>query len=306
MEQEFPMDLDEANIPNEEKDEQNNHDEYTIANEENENILKEINEYKTAAGYVPSSFQASTSSFIDRLSLLNDNDEINLSKLQELTIEEELQQRFHNHSVIPNEIDYLSIRSKLATPQPFSVIKPLLSSPSNDISGDSIGEELLPPENFSPVIKDIYRSSFPRPENFEFLSKLGLRSILILIPEEYPPENLQFLEHNKIKVFQVGMSGNKEPFVNVPHNVITQALEVAINPDNQPLLIHCNRGKHRTGCLVGCIRRLQNWSLTMIFDEYRRFAAPKARPLDQQFIEMYDSTEISTKAHKEGWLPLQW
>lgn len=34
------------------------------------------------------------------------------------------------------------------------------------------------PENFSMVIGDVYRSSFPRPENFEFLKKLKLKSIL--------------------------------------------------------------------------------------------------------------------------------
>ncbi|CDR36868.1 CYFA0S01e05138g1_1 [Cyberlindnera fabianii] len=167
-------------------------------------------------------------------------------------------------------------------------------------------EDDTPPENFSPVAGEIYRSSFPRPENFKFLAKLKLKSILVLIPEEYPRENLDFVQEQGINVFQVGMSGNKEPFVNIPPDVLTRALEIAINPSNHPLLIHCNRGKHRTGCLVGCIRRLQNWSLTMIFDEYRRFAAPKARPLDQQFIEMYNESDIVDKATKEGWLPIQW
>ncbi|KAG5358035.1 Tyrosine-protein phosphatase SIW14 [Yarrowia sp. B02] len=162
------------------------------------------------------------------------------------------------------------------------------------------------PENFSIVVGQIYRSSFPRPENFEYLKRLKLKSILVLIPEIYPEENLAFMKENNIQFFQVGMSGNKEPFVHVPHDVITRALEIAINPANHPLLIHCNRGKHRTGCLSGCIRRLQDWSLTMIFDEYRRFAYPKARPLDQQFIELYDSTEVVKRAWDYGWLPLQW
>ncbi|KAA8897049.1 hypothetical protein TRICI_006811 [Trichomonascus ciferrii] len=162
------------------------------------------------------------------------------------------------------------------------------------------------PENFSMVIGQIYRSSFPRSENFEFLKRLNLKSILVLIPEPYPEENMKFLEENSIQFFQVGMSGNKEPFVHVSHETITNALEVALNPDNHPLLIHCNRGKHRTGCLVGCLRRLQDWSLTMIFDEYRRFAFPKSRPLDQQMIELYDDSEIYERAVERKWLPLKW
>ena len=167
--------------------------------------------------------------------------------------------------------------------------------------------EVTPPENFSPVIGQIYRSSFPRIENFKFLrDRLKLKSILVLIPEEYPPENVQFLNSSGIRLFQIGMSGNKEPFVNLPSDLLTKALEIVLNPKNQPILIHCNRGKHRTGCLVGCIRKLQNWSLTMIFDEYRRFAFPKARALDQQFIEMYDDEEIKKIASEKGWLPLKW
>ncbi|SCU90811.1 LAMI_0E03686g1_1 [Lachancea mirantina] len=168
-------------------------------------------------------------------------------------------------------------------------------------------QEVVPPENFSHVVGEIYRSSFPRPENFDFLeNRIKLKSILVLIPEDYPRENLEFMERAGIRLFQVGMSGNKEPFVNIPSDLITDALEVAMNPENHPILIHCNRGKHRTGCLVGCIRKLQNWSLTMIFDEYRRFAFPKARALDQQFIEMYDDNTIKGTAAKHRWIPISW
>lgn len=172
---------------------------------------------------------------------------------------------------------------------------------NNDIN------EVIPPENFSHVVGQIYRSSFPRIENFQFLKeRLKLKSILVLIPEEYPVENITFMQDSGIELYQVGMSGNKEPFVNLPSDMLTKALEIVLNPANQPILIHCNRGKHRTGCLIGCIRKLQNWSLTMIFDEYRRFAFPKARALDQQFIEMYDDEEIKKIAQENNWLPLQW
>lgn len=58
--------------------------------------------------------------------------------------------------------------------------------------------------------------------------------------------------------------------------------------------------QHRTGCLVGCLRKVQNWSLTSIFDEYRRFAGAKVRMLDQQFMELFD---ISTfKQIGRSWL----
>ena len=164
----------------------------------------------------------------------------------------------------------------------------------------------MPPENFAMHCSSIYRSSFPRVENFEFLKTLGLKAILCLIPEEYPSENIEFNNRNGIKFFQLGLSGNKEPFVKIKPDLVTEALKIITNPENQPILIHCNRGKHRTGCIVGCVRKLQNWSLSMIFDEYRKFAYPKERPLDQQFIEMYDDSDIVSYATKRHWLPLEW
>lgn len=138
------------------------------------------------------------------------------------------------------------------------------------------------------VATGIYRSSFPRPEHFEFLQTLGLKSILVLLHEPYPDENMAFANQSGIAVHQIGLSGNKEPFVNMEPASIARALEVILDPQNRPLLIHCNQGKHRTGCVVGCLRRAQNWSLSIIFDEYRRYAYPKARPLDQLLIELFD------------------
>ena len=144
------------------------------------------------------------------------------------------------------------------------------------------------PPDFGMVGSGIYRSSFPKPEHFPFLKTLGLKSILLLLPEEYPAENLEFCEENGIRLFQVGLSGNKEPFVHVKLEDLENVLRIALNPANQPLLIHCNMGKHRTGCVVGCIRRLQNWALALIFEEYRHYAYPKVRALDYLIIEMFN------------------
>lgn len=170
----------------------------------------------------------------------------------------------------------------------------------------NLSRSLTPPENFAPVINQIYRSSFPQPPNFAFLKTLNLKSVLCLIPEEYPETHMEFFKKEGIQLFQLGMSGNKEPFVKISSDLITEAVKLVINPANQPILIHCNRGKHRTGCLVGVLRRLQGWSLTIIFDEYRKFAAPKERPMDQQFIELYDETEVTQYAEENGLLPMKW
>ncbi|KAJ4891503.1 Phosphotyrosine protein phosphatases superfamily protein [Raphanus sativus] len=192
------------------------------------------------------------------------------------------------------------------------------ATPLVEVSADELN--LIPPLNFSMVHNGIFRSGFPDVSNFSFLKTLGLRSIISLCPEAYPENNMQFLKSNGIKLFQFGIKGYKcspglenevwlhlwnskhqkegsytnansktsEPFVNIPDYKIREALKVLLDEKNHPLLIHCNRGKHRTGCLVGCMRKLQKWCLTSIFDEYQRFAAAKARVSDQRFMELFD------------------
>jgi len=112
--------------------------------------------------------------------------------------------------------------------------------------------------------------------------------VVYLCPEEYPETHLRFLEAEGIALHQFGMTGNKD-LDEMPEEVIQRALDVVLDCANHPVLIHCNQGKHRTGCLVGCLRRMQRWSMIAIFDEYRRFAADKARVVDLQFIENWGS-----------------
>ena len=161
---------------------------------------------------------------------------------------------------------------------------------------------LVPPDNFAMVNSWVYRSSFPKKRHFPFLKTLGLKSVLTLILEEYPEQNTQFLDDNGITFFQFGIPGNKEPFVHIPPDKITAALLTILDRRNHPMLIHCNKGKHRTGCLIGCLRKLQQWSLTTIFDEYRRFSFPKSRSMDQEFIELYSESLVWLQVDK-AWLP---
>ncbi|RXH70298.1 hypothetical protein DVH24_007554 [Malus domestica] len=74
----------------------------------------------------------------------------------------------------------------------------------------------------------------------------------------------------------------------IPAETISEALKVLVEIENHPVLIHCKCGKHRTGCLVGCLRKFQNWCLSSALEEYQRFAGEKSRGTDLRFIETFD------------------
>lgn len=168
-------------------------------------------------------------------------------------------------------------------------------------SGPS-GEVFVPPINFSMLCSGVYRSGYPTKKNFRFLKALNLRSICYLCPEEYAQTNLKFCEESGIRVLRFPMEGNKEPFVDIPENTVHRALTALCDTRNHPILVHCNKGKHRTGTICACLRRVQGWSLVSIFDEYLRFAGDKARVGDQQYAELYRPIVLIHDAFAAPWL----
>ena len=71
------------------------------------------------------------------------------------------------------------------------------------------------------------------------------------------------------------------------------ALLPLLQPETHPLLLPCHPGTSRTGCVVGCYRKLQNWSISAIFEEYYRHAGDTSTTLiDQQYIELFNPATL--------------
>ena len=77
-----------------------------------------------------------------------------------------------------------------------------------------------------------------------------------------------------------------------------EALRIILDESNYPLHVMDHQGSHRTGTVLGCLRKAQRWSLTSIFDEYRRYAGPKVRLANEQFIELFDTDLVNGKSSR--------
>ncbi|KAK4056647.1 tyrosine-protein phosphatase required for protection against superoxide stress (By similarity) [Microbotryomycetes sp. JL221] len=145
---------------------------------------------------------------------------------------------------------------------------------------------LIPPLNFGMIEDGLYRSSQPLELNFPFVEKLKLKTMVWLAPEDPSHRFLNFVDDQQIKLhhLRVDNAVNYDP---ITEEVVLQALDIIINKDNAPLMIMCNLGRHRTGTVVGIFRKLQRWNLASILEEYRRYAGPKVRVLNEQFIELF-------------------
>lgn len=160
-----------------------------------------------------------------------------------------------------------------------------------------------PPENFGTVIDGkIFRSSFPQEENFSYLKALKLKSILTLVKEDTPEPYARFIAENGIRHYRVHIPANKGS-VCISTEAMVQALMVVLDRSNYPLLIHCNKGKHRTGCVVACLGKVLGRNLSQIKEDYHTYAGIKARALDEQFMEAFDERSVLWMARFQGWVP---
>ncbi|KAK6533176.1 hypothetical protein TWF281_007329 [Arthrobotrys megalospora] len=80
------------------------------------------------------------------------------------------------------------------------------------------------------------------------------------------------------------------------------ALELLLDNRNFPVLIHSNKGKHRSGVLVACMRKLlQNWAFGSVKLEYYYFAGEKGKA-DVEFIEKFEPTLNYDERWAPSWL----
>ncbi|RRT33220.1 hypothetical protein B296_00048326 [Ensete ventricosum] len=89
----------------------------------------------------------------------------------------------------------------------------------------------------------------------------------------------------------------QEPFDNIPEDKIREALKVVLECVVLIAAMCLCVVQHRTGCVVGCLRKLQRWCLSSVFDEYQQFAAAKARVSDQRLIELFDTSSFKHLSH---------
>lgn len=149
------------------------------------------------------------------------------------------------------------------------------------------------PGNFGTVLPgQIYRSQFPMPENYPYLATLKLKTVVTLVSGPYRPDYEQFLSNQGIRHICITLPANKE-VVCMKDSEMKAVLEIGTNKENHPLLIHCNKGKHRTGCTVACLRRMYNVPIEDVLMEYQMYAGGKARLLDERFIQAFEVSIVN-------------
>lgn len=198
----------------------------------------------------------------------------------------------------------------MATAQPPALDKPTAKttdSPNVNITAQlsrlqrrPAAARVVPPINFAPVERHFFRSGQPAPINFPFLTQLNLKTILWLAVEDPSDAMIGFADDHDIDVRHLGVvTEGSNPWDQLTESSIVTALNIIMDRESHPVLVCCGMGRHRSGTVMGCLRRLQGWNLASISEEYRRFAGPRGgRVLIELHIEAFDTSTVSINLNR--------
>lgn len=128
------------------------------------------------------------------------------------------------------------------------------------------------PKRFA-IVQDgvLYRSAQPSTRQIENLVEdYGIKTIMIVRKgtSERVPDEMDFARSIGLNVVHVPIE-SREP---IPPEQVDRFFRCVDNPANQPVLVHCSAGRHRTGYLCAAYRiERQGWTIQRAIEELKSF-----------------------------------
>lgn len=150
-------------------------------------------------------------------------------------------------------------------------------------AGDGIAE--IDIDNFGRVNAHYYRGGQPEETHYEALSRLGIRTVIDLQADGEDDEGRV--------VERAGMTFVRIPLTTcvAPTRVqVARFLDIVTDPVRQPVYVHCQGGKHRTGVMTAVYRMERDgWTADQAFEEMQLygFGSPFLHPELKRFVDEY-------------------
>lgn len=146
--------------------------------------------------------------------------------------------------------------------------------------------------NFAQISPILYRGEQPTAEGFAQLKKRGIRTIINLRTFHGDSKLLKGTGLQYLHIYAKPWHPEEEDLL-----VFLKAL---LNPDNQPVFVHCQQGSDRTGYMVASYRILeQNWTYAQAAAEMKNFHFHTVWTTVPQALKELDPPKIREKLAKE-------
>lgn len=172
---------------------------------------------------------------------------------------------------------------------------------------DPVYPTLTPPLKFNNVQPNLFRGSYPRPVNYNYLESLNLKTMIAIlehpVTETSDPDLIQFVNSHGINLINIecGNGGKgKKRSIPIDSDTIKKILTMAIDAEHSPMYIFCINGGQITSLVVSCLRKISFWSSISIFNEFINYSTT-INHNDRVFIENFQG-EIIIPHNKLPWL----
>jgi len=138
--------------------------------------------------------------------------------------------------------------------------------------------------NFAVVSPILSRGGQPTRQGFRSLSERGIRTIVVLRWRHGDLEALSGLGLNSYRVRAKQWHPETEDVV--------RAMKVILTPEYQPVFLHCQAGKDRTGLVVAVYRILvDGWSVDDAIAERKAFGAADLWEMNNTYLRRLGGVE---------------
>ena len=139
--------------------------------------------------------------------------------------------------------------------------------------------------NLHQVNQQLYRGGQPRDGGLRRLKTLGVKTIVNLRGED---------AHTRAESDEAQSLGLRYYSISLPEfsrpkdEEVGRVLDIINAPENQPVFIHCRRGKDRTGTIVACYRISHDgWTAEQAKDEAQRYGLGWVEIGMRRYIDRY-------------------
>jgi protein tyrosine/serine phosphatase len=143
--------------------------------------------------------------------------------------------------------------------------------PSHALAGPATGKFPVSIANFGQINETYFRGAQPTGHDYADLAALGVKTVIDLTRDGEAAE-AGMVEHAGMKFFRIPMTTSDRP----ADAAVARFLALVNDPGNQPVYVHCQGGRHRTGVMTAVYRLSHDgWSADHAFEEMKQYEFEK-------------------------------
>jgi tyrosine-protein phosphatase SIW14 len=139
--------------------------------------------------------------------------------------------------------------------------------------------------NFGRINDNYYRGAQPEARDYPDLATLGVKTVIDLT-RDGRDEEPGLVRRAGMKFYRIPMTTSDRP----SDAAVAKFLQLVNDPANQPVYVHCQGGRHRTGVMTAVYRLTQDgWTADKAYQEMKfyRFEGFPGHPTLKKFVFDY-------------------